>query len=74
MIVRSQGEVCLASEKTAQLCYTVAVRVSTSSEGHSCCSSASSNWYCHIFRVQQSYLEFSSPNNMCDVISHDFNL
>ena len=33
MIVGSQGEVCLASEKTARLCYKVAVRVPTSSEG-----------------------------------------
>ena len=66
-IVGSQGEVCLALEKTAQLCYKVAVHASHQHGGS-------------VPALPQPpaigiviYLEFSSPN-MCSVIACDFNL
>ena len=66
-IVGSQGEVCLALEKTAQLCYKVAVHASHQQWGS-------------VPAIPQLpaigiviYLEFSSPN-MCSVIGCDFNL
>ena len=66
-IVGSQGEVCLALEKTAQLCYKVAVHAS-----HQQCGSVPAIPQPPAIGIV-IYLEFSSPN-MCSVIACDFNL